>query len=266
MVAIKIAQSDFSSSYGNKCLSDVRLMMYEEPGQPDEIPDEQSLGQLELGKLLVKGMYYSELYVAGLTQQQLLQVLLLADRYEVPRFLAAVSTALESIPSAELQWNTAMAVYNLPPGCAELEACESLYTAAAAARCSRQLGDLELVWHDQEDELMWQQLLGLPHQALKLVKLQNSQPAPGIGVCNLLTVNLGSLRHSVTFLAYQNGSGESEYSRTRVHAAELFSAESPAIYWEDFIMLGTISRWAAALEALHSKHLVHPAIGSKWQE
>eukprot|EP00775_Hariotina_reticulata_P001600 gene1600-1940_t len=166
MVAVKIAQSDFSSSYGNKRLSDVTLVMYEEPG-----PDEQSVGIMrsasavseELpghGVVLISASEYCR------TAQQLLQVLLLADRYEVTKLLAAVSTAVQSIPSAELQWDTAMAIYNLPPGCAELEACENLYTAAAA-KVQQQLGDLELVWHDQEDALKRQQLLGLPHQALK---------------------------------------------------------------------------------------------------
>jgi hypothetical protein len=39
MIAATIMQPDFSSSYGNKHLSDVTLVIYEEPG-----PDEQSLG------------------------------------------------------------------------------------------------------------------------------------------------------------------------------------------------------------------------------
>eukprot|EP00775_Hariotina_reticulata_P003866 gene3866-4121_t len=186
MVVAVIAQADYSSSYGNKRLSDVTLVIFEEPdlGQrrkrsaspvSEELPGhgvvlissseycrtvlenwassssegkyrlELSVpaGQLELGKLLVKGMYYSRLDLAGYTQQQLLQVLLLADKYEVPRFLAAVSAALESIPLAELQWDTAMAVYNLPPGCAGLEACKCLYTVASA-KVQQQLSDLEL--------------------------------------------------------------------------------------------------------------------------
>lgn len=39
MAAATIIQPDFSSSYGNKRLSDVTLVIYEEPG-----PEEQSLG------------------------------------------------------------------------------------------------------------------------------------------------------------------------------------------------------------------------------
>jgi hypothetical protein len=37
-------------------------------------------GQLELGKLLIKGMYFATLDLSQLTQQQLLQLMVLADR------------------------------------------------------------------------------------------------------------------------------------------------------------------------------------------
>eukprot|EP00775_Hariotina_reticulata_P012478 gene12478-12612_t len=209
-MSVAVAIADFSSSYGNKRLSDVTVVIFEEPG-----PDAQSLrtkraapekaeelpghgvvllssseycplenwadnssdgkyrielpvppGQLELGKLLVKGMYYSNLDLSGFTQQQLLHVLLLADRYGVPKVLAAISSFLESIPPAELQWDTAMAIYNLPPGCTEEEACGGL-DKAASAKVQQELGDLELVWHDQEEQQKQQWLLDLPHKALK---------------------------------------------------------------------------------------------------
>lgn len=37
-------------------------------------------GELELGKLLIQGMYCAQVDLSGLNQQQLLQLLLLADR------------------------------------------------------------------------------------------------------------------------------------------------------------------------------------------
>jgi hypothetical protein len=80
--------------------------------------------------------------------------------------LAAAAAAFESIPSALLQWDTAMSIYNLPPGCAGLEACDGLYKIAAT-KVELELHDLELVWDDQEDKLDQQRLLDLPHKALK---------------------------------------------------------------------------------------------------
>jgi hypothetical protein len=85
-------------------------------------------------------------------------------RYEVPKILANVSNVLERIPVAELQWGTAMAAYNLPPGCAQLEACQCIFKVAAA-KVQHELGDLELVWNDRSNKKQ-QLLLDLPHMAL----------------------------------------------------------------------------------------------------
>eukprot|EP00775_Hariotina_reticulata_P000066 gene66-209_t len=124
------SQLDFSNHYGNKRLSDVALLIYEEPSSDEckplrskrrapaaaaavaeELPGHAVVlmaasgycraalenwsssssegkyrlelpvpaGQLELGKMLIQGMYCAQVDLAGLTQQQLLQLLLLAD-------------------------------------------------------------------------------------------------------------------------------------------------------------------------------------------
>jgi hypothetical protein len=48
-------------------------------------------GQLAVGELLLKCMYAAQPDVRSCSQEQLLQLLLLADRYGVPKVLAAVT-------------------------------------------------------------------------------------------------------------------------------------------------------------------------------
>jgi hypothetical protein len=121
-------------------------------------------GQLALGELLVKGIYAAQPDVSSCSQEELLQLLLLADQYGVPKVLAAVSAAFASIPTAQLQWETLHAAYALPAGCFDLESCRGLF-AATREKLQQELGDLELVWGDQSNSKQ-QLLLGLPLQAL----------------------------------------------------------------------------------------------------
>eukprot|EP00775_Hariotina_reticulata_P000048 gene48-186_t len=128
MAANNTAQPDFAKHYGNKRLSDVELVIHEEPdlecksvrtvrgkrrasasaaAVAEELPGHAvvlmamsgyccaalenwsssssegkyrlELPVLELGKMLIQGMYCAQVDLAGLTQQQLLQLLLLAD-------------------------------------------------------------------------------------------------------------------------------------------------------------------------------------------
>jgi hypothetical protein len=66
-------------------------------------------------------------------------------------------------PEAELQWETAMQIYNLPAACPDMAAYKPLY-AAAAKRVFADLGDLEVVCQSTDD--LWPKLLQLPHPTL----------------------------------------------------------------------------------------------------
>jgi hypothetical protein len=120
-------------------------------------------GQLALGELLVKGMY-GQPDVSSCSQEQLLQLLLLADRYGVPKMLAAVSAAFASIPTEYLQWETVHAIYALPPGCVDMDFCKGLFQATGN-RLQHALGDLELIWADRSNSQQ-QLLTSLPLEAL----------------------------------------------------------------------------------------------------
>jgi hypothetical protein len=80
----------------------------------------------------------------------------------VPKVLAAAAAAFASIGPAGLQWDIVHALHALPQGCAELEACQSLFVAAGQ-KLQQELGDLELVWADEDKQ---QLLLSLPQPAL----------------------------------------------------------------------------------------------------
>jgi hypothetical protein len=94
---------------------------------------------------------------------QLVQLLQLADKHDVGRVVYAASAALSSsIPTEALEWETALAIYSLPPGCPELDTYKPVYKAAAA-RVQQEFKDLEVVWQQQHTQ---QRLLALPHGAL----------------------------------------------------------------------------------------------------
>jgi hypothetical protein len=46
-------------------------------------------------------------FTDDLSQQQMLQLLMLADRFEVPKVMAAVLSAFRSLPEQDLEWETA---------------------------------------------------------------------------------------------------------------------------------------------------------------
>ena len=86
------------------------------------------------------------------------QVLRMADRLQVPRVIAAVGAALAA--AGPLPWETALAVWALPPGCADIPAYAPVFDAAAAALQER-FGDLDAALNNAtlRDELL---LLPLP--------------------------------------------------------------------------------------------------------
>jgi hypothetical protein len=109
-------------------------------------------------------MYAAQPDLSACSQMQLLQQLLLADRYGVPKVLVAVAAAFASISPAELQWEAVHAVYALPAGSADMDSCKDVY-AAVGEKLQAELGDLELVWADNSGTKP-DMLVGLPHQAL----------------------------------------------------------------------------------------------------
>eukprot|EP00775_Hariotina_reticulata_P003867 gene3867-4122_t len=131
-------------------------------------------GQLELGKLLIKGMYFSKMDLDHLSHQQLLQLLVLADRYEVPKVVAPVAWLLAGIPAAQLQWDAVMTMYLLQLALlAGNKHCSRLFSNAAEA-LHHNLGDLEAVWNDVEG-LKQQRMIELPFKALQqLLKNPNT--------------------------------------------------------------------------------------------
>ncbi|KAF6254926.1 hypothetical protein COO60DRAFT_273200 [Scenedesmus sp. NREL 46B-D3] len=122
-------------------------------------------GQLAVGKLLVRCMYASQPDVSACSQEQLLQLLRLADCYDVPKVLAAVALAVAGIAPTSLEWPTVLEVFSLPPGCADTNACKVMLPAAGE-KLQQELGDLELAWADAEKQ---QLLLSLPYGALWLL-------------------------------------------------------------------------------------------------
>lgn len=76
-----------------------------------------------------------------LSQQELLQLLSLADSYKIDKVISAVVSKISSMPVDQLEWDTVLAVLQLP--------AEPLYepaTAAAMSRMLQLLGDLDIVW------------------------------------------------------------------------------------------------------------------------
>jgi hypothetical protein len=99
----------------------------------------------------------------NLSQQQVLQLMLLADRFEVPKVLAAAAAALVAVPPDQLGWDTALQLLQLPQSCVlqpDFKAAHQL-----ALHCMmQQLGDLESVW---ASDALQQQLLALPYDVLR---------------------------------------------------------------------------------------------------
>eukprot|EP00878_Enallax_costatus_P009685 GHUV01010117.1.p1 GENE.GHUV01010117.1~~GHUV01010117.1.p1 ORF type:complete len:537 (+),score=147.08 GHUV01010117.1:220-1830(+) len=128
------------------------------------------VGQLDVGQQLLKGMYQRTPDLNGISQTRLLQLLILADRYEVPKIVKAVGRCLQQVSTADLEWDVVTAVYSLPAGCADMPAYSSIF-AAAATKLQAELGDLELVWlrcyAAQQPGSKQQLLCSLPYAAIK---------------------------------------------------------------------------------------------------
>lgn len=119
-------------------------------------------GQTDLAVQLIKCMYEKVPELSDMSHEQLLQLLMLADRFGVPKVQAAVLDAFKAVSVDQLEWDTALALLNLPASCAELEGCKEV-SKVAVKKLLQKLGDLEQVWADEQ---LQQLLLGLHHPAL----------------------------------------------------------------------------------------------------
>lgn len=130
------------------------------------------VGQISTAIRLIRGMYQPTPIYLDLNQQQLLQLLLLADRFEVPKVQVAVFKMLNLRSLFPLEWDTVVALLDLPSSTSSLEhpSCKEVI-AAAEKELLLKLGDLEAVWADEE---LYNMLLQLPHAVL-LQLLQHEQ-------------------------------------------------------------------------------------------
>ena len=135
-------------------------------GEKPEVELLVPTGQLAIGEALIKTMYNKGADLSKLSQQQQLQLLQLADAYNVLPVSTAICNSISSIPKASLQWDTAMEVFTLPDSCQQLP-CHSKLKQAAGDKVQQILGDLDLVWSEKRAEPVRQQLLQLPCSALK---------------------------------------------------------------------------------------------------
>lgn len=130
------------------------------------------MGQISTAIRLIRGMYQPTPIYLSLSQQQLLQLLLLADRFEVPKVQVAVFEMLNLRSLFPLEWEIVVALLDLPSSISSFvhPSCKEV-VAAAEKELLLKLGDLEAVWADEE---LYNMLLQLPHAVL-LQLLQHKQ-------------------------------------------------------------------------------------------
>jgi hypothetical protein len=142
------------------------------------------------------GIYQNQPTIAdNLSQQQLLQLMMLADLFGVPKVLAAAAAALAAVLAAgQLDWDTALQLLQLPQSCVLQPDFRAVHEPAvsrmmqpdfraahepavsrmmhpdfraahepAVSRMMQQLGDLEKVW---ASDALQQLLLALPFDVL----------------------------------------------------------------------------------------------------
>jgi hypothetical protein len=127
---------------------------------------------LDLGELLIRCIYQAQPQLEPCSQAQLLQLVTLADNFGAAAVADLAGEQLQLLaadPGSELEWDTAMRIYSLPPGCPELDTFKHLFFAAAR-RVMQELHDLENAC--QESNM--RKLLQLPQLAL-LHLLNNRQ-------------------------------------------------------------------------------------------
>lgn len=119
-------------------------------------------GQQELGLRLITAMYADQPDLSDLSIQQLVQLMLLADSYDVGKVLAAAARALGQLQPEQITLEVVSRVFALPESCLKLKCFEAARTKAAE-QLQQQFGDLEEVWGDSSQA---EQLLQLPFAAM----------------------------------------------------------------------------------------------------
>lgn len=107
-------------------------------------------------------MYDKQPQLSDLSQQQLIALLLLADRFEVPKVQIAALDVFRTLSIDDLQWDTALSLLDLPSSFSNLRSCKQV-CELAIAKVMQNLADLEEVWADKQ---LQDELLSLPHAAL----------------------------------------------------------------------------------------------------
>ncbi|GBF94424.1 hypothetical protein Rsub_07238 [Raphidocelis subcapitata] len=163
---IILQQAEYVKCRMNPCWSK------EEPGVFELQLDDES--EVEAAELLLRMLYSTADVGAPLRgaaaaadgdappppQATLLRVMLLADRLQAA--LCATAAAHELAQRPALEWETVLAVYHLPPACADNPALAPLLAAAATGLVER-LGDLDAAWLDPARAA---ELLALPFAAV----------------------------------------------------------------------------------------------------
>jgi hypothetical protein len=102
-----------------------------------------------------------------LAQADLLQLLLLSDRFDVSHALAAARRALASLTPECIEWGTLTGVWGLPAHLFEGGGDEAAALRGVAwERLLQLFGDLEEAWATADGRGMWQQL---PWRAVRCV-------------------------------------------------------------------------------------------------
>eukprot|EP00775_Hariotina_reticulata_P008260 gene8260-8448_t len=112
--------------------------------------------QIPAAQVLLSFIYTSTV-PAGLSQHDLLQLLLLADRFDVRRAAAAASRVLGCLSPAALEWATLTGIWGLPDHLFEADEQQPLQVVAWD-RLMQLFGDLEDSWATADGRSLWQQL------------------------------------------------------------------------------------------------------------
>lgn len=106
------------------------------------------VGQTDIATRVLHGIYQKEPVLSDLSDTQLLQLLLLTDRFDVPKVKAAVLRSFTSLSMDNMQWDTALQLLDLPFGWVDHPGYTQI-VATAESRLMQELGDLEMVLGDE---------------------------------------------------------------------------------------------------------------------
>lgn len=123
-------------------------------------------GRLELGQLLLKSMYQVKPDFADLQQELWLPLLVLADKYAVPKVITALCISFRDA-YLKLAWDTVAGFYSLPDVIRNSQQCQTIRDAVKN-KLGLECGDLELVWASEEKQKL---LLQLPLAAIEWMLL-----------------------------------------------------------------------------------------------